>query len=332
MKQFTELITMMLSYFILLIFVNCGGDPAVEGEKALKKGEYPQAILKFSEAKKKNPDNTVYNEKIALAYMLQGKKLYERTNNIQSFVGNFDKGFSFIPEETSPEFRKEYSKILFSIGKAYLDASPENEIQKQEYLTKGMDNLESAVANDETNEEAVNILKSFKTNNLTKMMEKGKEYYNNAKKTGNNDLYLTAEYYFKKAAYFDPDNKEAQGYLSKTREQTISILNIQEDLALAIIDQLRNADNFILDIGMHNYTNIPISIDIDCFELNDFEGNVYQLDKETMNKFPNRLKNQEIQAGETVKGYIVFKIAKNIKVESISYRQESGQIIKKYFP
>jgi hypothetical protein len=164
------------------------------------------------------------------------------------------------------------------------------------------------------------------------MMEKGREYFNNARKTGNNDLYLTAEYYFKKAVYFDPDNKEAQEYLSKTREKTISILNIQEDLALAIVDQLRNQNNFILDIGMHNYTNFPVSINIDNFELKDIEGNTYHLDEEMMNKFPNKLKGQEIKGGETIKGFIAFKVAKNTKLESISYTRETGEVVKKYFP
>jgi tetratricopeptide (TPR) repeat protein len=332
MKPLNTLVTVSLCYLIFLLFIGCGSDPAVEGQKALNNGEYAQAILKFNEAKKKDPNNTTYDEKIALAFMLQGKKLYERTKNIQSFSGNFDKGFSFIPEEPSTEFRIEFSKILFSIGKGYLDTSPENEIQKQEYLTKGMDYLESAVANDEKNEEAKDLLVDFKSKNLNKMMDKGKEYYNKAKKTGNNDLYLTSEYYFKKAVYFDPDNQEAKEYLSKIRKETMKILNIQEDLTFAIADQLRNPDNLMLDLDIHNYTDFSLPISVNNFELKDIDGNTYSLDKVTMNKFPRILKDQEVGGGKTVSGIIAFKVTKNVKLESISYTRDNGEMVKKYFP
>ena len=332
MTIFKTLITFIFCLSIILLYTGCGSDPAAEGEKAMQNGEYALAVKHFMEAKKKNPQNQTYDEKIALALMHRGEELFGRTKNIKSLSGNFEKGLEYIPEEPSPEFKKEYSKILYVIGKAYLETKPENEKQKKEFLTMGMDYLEDAVYNDETNEEANKLLTDFKSKNFKKMMDRGMEYFNRAKKTDSGDDYLSAEYYFKKAVDFDPENKEAQTYLSKTRKITMTILNYQEDLTFGIAADQRNSDNLVLEIVMQNFTNTPFKIIVDNFELIDQEGNSYPIDKERTKKYASILKDQEIKGGKQVKGVMAFTLPKTIKLECISYTRENGEVVKKYFP
>ena len=56
--------------------------------------------------------------------MLKGQGLYSKTRNVRSFVGNFEIGQSYIPEQTTEEFKKQYSVLLFELGKAYNIAKP----------------------------------------------------------------------------------------------------------------------------------------------------------------------------------------------------------------
>jgi tetratricopeptide (TPR) repeat protein len=231
-------ISSILTIFVLIIFIlsQCGSNPAEEGEQAFQKGNYNLAIKHFLEARKQDPSNNILNEKIALAYMYRGEELFSKTKNIKSFSGNFEKSNDFIPENPSVEFKENYSKILYSLAKGYNDSNPQNDIEKEEFLNKSITYLEEATFQDESNSQAAELLEQIKTENFQKMLDKGKDFHNKARKQGKNDLYFTAEYYYKKAAYFDIHNEEAKKLLSKTRGKTLSILNIQEDLAIAIAD------------------------------------------------------------------------------------------------
>ena len=127
----------IISSFIILcclafLTIQCGSDPAVEGDNAFKSANYNLAVKHFLDARKQNPaEKQTYEEKIALSYMLRGKSLYEKSRNIKSFSGNFEKSLEYIPENPSDFFKKEYSEILFALGNGYLQSKPENEIQKR---------------------------------------------------------------------------------------------------------------------------------------------------------------------------------------------------------
>lgn len=330
--NFTSILT--LSFISVFILSQCGSNPAEEGEQAFQKGNYNLAIKFFLEARKKDSNNTNLNEMTALAYMYRGEELFNNTKNIKSFSGNFDKATEFIPENPSTEFKKNYSKILFALAKGYNNSKPQNDIEKEDFLNKSISYLEEAIYQDESNSQAMDLLQQIKSENFQKMLERGKDFYSKAVKQNKNDLFFTAEYYFKKAAYFDIHNEEAKKLLSKTREKTLSILNIQEDLAIAVADHVWDSGNLILDLVLHNYGRDPIDIDINNFELFDLEGNSYSLNMKVMSsKFANkRLKNNKLAEMKGMEGYLAFNIPKTAKIEYLGYKLNDEKVVKKYFP
>ena len=330
--KFSSILT--LSFLCVIIFFQCGSNPAEEGEQAFQKGNYNLAIKFFLEARKQEPENTALNEKIALAYMYRGEELFNNTKNIKSFSGNFEKASEFISDNPSEEFKKNYSKILFSLAQGYNNSRPQNDIEKEDFLNKSISYLEEAIYQDETNLQAQQLLQQIKTENFQKMLDKGKDFYDKANKQKKNDLYLTAEYYLKKAADFDIHNQEAKKLLSKTREKTLSILNIQEDLAIAIADHTWDSNTLILDLVIHNYGMSPFDIDIDKFELIDLEGNSYSLNKNLMSsKFANKsLKSNKLAEMKSMDGYLIFSVPKSAKIEYLGYKVNDEKVVKKYFP
>lgn len=329
----------ILSFAILcgLVFLtmHCGSNPAVEGDKAFESANYNLAVKHFLEARKQNPaQKQTYDEKIALSYMLRGKSLYEKNHNIKSFSGNFEKSSEYIPENTSDYFKKEYSKVLFALGNGYLQARPENEIQKEDYLNKSIQYLEDAMYNDENNSSADSLLAKIKVDNFQKMLNKGNDFYTKAGKTKNGDHYITAEYYFQRAAYFDIYNDDAKKMLSKTRNKTLSILNNREDFAMAVADMSRQTNSLILDLTIKNYATSPVPIDIKNFEIVDLDGKAYLLDTKTMDsKFKGKsMKNQKLAELKFADGIIVFSIPKKVSIDYLGYRLNEDETVKKYFP
>jgi tetratricopeptide (TPR) repeat protein len=335
MKTAKILLSVVMLCSLMLFLIQCGSDPAVEGEKAFESANYNLAIKHFLEARKSNPaEKQTYEEKIALSYMLKGKTLYERNRNVKSFSGNFEKSLEHIPDAPSDFFKKEYSKILFALGQGYQKAKPENEIQKEEYLNKSIQYLEDALYNDENNASADSLLEKIKRDNFQKMLNKGEDFYTKAGKTNNGDHYITAEYYFQRASYFDIYNDDAKKMLSKTRKKTLSVLNNREDFAMAVADMNRLSKSLILDLTIKNYATSPVKIILDNFELVDLDGKSYSLDKTMMGtKFKGKtLKDQELAELKFADGIIVFAIPKRVKIDYLGYRLNEDETVKKYFP
>ena len=330
-------IILSLVFFITLsiVAIHCGSDPASEGNKAFETGNYNLAIKHYLEAKGNTPaEQQQYNEKIALSYMLRGQDLYGRSKNVKSFSGNFDKSMDYIPDQPSEEFMKAYSGVLFNLGTAYLTATPENEIQREDYMNKAIGYLEDALVNDRNNQKADSLLSQIKINNFEKMLDKGNDFYEKAGRTNNGDHYITAEYYFQRAAYFDLNNQEAEKMLSKTRAKTLSILNNRQDFAMAVADMSRQGGNLILDLTIKNYATSPVSIDIANFEVVDSNGDSYKLNQAMMeSKFSkNSLKNQKLGELKSVDGIIVFAVPSQVKLDYLGYRLDENETTKKYFP
>ena len=335
MKTIKILLSLAILFALSLMTMQCGSDPAVEGEKAFESANYNLAIKHFLEARKSNPaEKQTFEEKIALSYMLRGKSLYERSQNVKSFSGNFEKSLEYIPENPSDYFKKEYSNILFALGSGYLQTKPENEIQKEEYLNKAIQYLEDALYNDENNTSADSLLERIKADNFQKMLNKGNDFYSKAQKTKNGDHYITAEYYFQRASYFDIHNDEAKKMLAKTRAKTLSVLNNREDFAMAIADMNRQSNSLILDLTIKNYATSPVDIDINKFELVDLDGKTYPPDKKMMeSKFKGKImKNQKLAELKFADGIIVFSIPSKVKIDYLGYRLYEDETVKKYFP
>ena len=325
--------------FIILSFsaslFHCGGNPAEEAEKAYQSGNYKMAIQLFSEARKQDPNNQMYNEKIALSFMNRGYNFFLANKNIKSFTGNFEKATDYIPENPSDEFKKTYGEMLFKLGEAYISSKPQNEIQKEEFLNNAISNLEEALFQDENNSKADSLLAKIKVDNFQKMLDRGKDFFAKAKKQKNYDMYFSAEYYFKKAAYFDIHNEEVKKLLSAARKRTLSVLNYRDDLSLAIAETKRQKGRLILDIRVKNYLTDPVQVNIDNFQIYDLEGNTYQIDKTWMETKlgKNSLKNTTLDQKKTfVDGIIVISIPANVKPEYLAYKVSDSKESRKYFP
>jgi hypothetical protein len=166
------------------------------------------------------------------------------------------------------------------------------------------------------------------------MLNKGKDFYSKASKTGNGDYYVSAEYYLDRASYFDVQNTDAQKMLSKTRAKTLSILDNRQDFAMAVADMSRQNKNLILDLTIKNYATNPVDIDLKNFELVDSDGKSYSLNSSMMNdKFKaNSMKNQKLGELKFVDGIIVFSIPSKVKIEYLGYNLNENETTKKYFP
>jgi len=335
MKRFTIIFLTLLFATLTFSFFHCGGNPAEEGQKAFESGNYKMAIQLFGEARKQDPANQMYSEKIALAYMYRGNEFFKKTKNIKSFTGNFEKATNLIPESPSAEFKKSYSEMLFTLADAYINTKPQNEIQKEEFLNNAITNLEEALYQDEGNAQADSLLAKIKTDNFQKMLDKGKDFYDKAAKQKNYDMYFSAEYYFKKAAYFDIHNDEVKKLLAKTRKKTLSVLNYRDDLAIAIAETQRQNGKMIIDLRIKNYLTDPVNIDINNFQIYDLDGNIYPIDKKWMEGklSKNSMKNTTLDQKKThVDGIIVISIPKNVKPEYLAYKIDDDKATKKYFP
>jgi len=325
-----------LSIFLFLLFLwGCGGDPLVEGDKAYAEGKFNQALKNYFEVKKTQPENQSVNEKIALCYAQKGLDLYSRTKNLNSFVGNIEKAQKYIPEsETTAEFNKEYSQLLYQLALAYHKAKAENPIQEEQFFTKTLDYLDEAILLDYENNQADSLLTTIREANFQKMFDKGTTFYNRAKKEKtNSELYLSAEFYITRASNFDPTNEDAQKYLKQVRQKTLSILDLNNDFPMAIANKKYTATHLLLDITALNYMGETINFDPANLKIVDLDNNEYGIDKKESEKYDRALTQAvTVENRKTVDGNVAFKISKKVPISHLEYVVNNENTSKKYFP
>jgi hypothetical protein len=332
MKNIYKFNHFLIALVLIAFVIGCGGNPYEEGLSAFQKGDYNLAIKYLSEARQETPENQSIDEKLATSYMLRGKELFEKRKNLSAYTGNFSKGEEFIPASPSTEFQIEYSNLIFDLANAYQNTKPENDVQKEDFLNKTISSLETSLVYNPDNNESEDLLNQIKSENFTAILEKGKRLFSQAKKEDNKDLYFTAEYYFIKANNFDPENQEALSYLSKTRQQTLDVLDLDQDFAIAIVDQTFSKGSYIFEIGIQNNSPNPVKISHSNFILMDKNGTSYPLDKTTMSKFKNALTEKSLTDRKTISGIIAFKMNKKTKIDYIGYSLGENKVVKKYFP
>ena len=320
---------------VALVLISCGGKSSDDAAKAFENGNYKLAIQLYSESLQNDPANTHYKERIALCYMYRGLEFYNTTGNVKSFSGNFEKALEFIPQQTSQEFKQIYSDMLFKLSEAYITAQPQNEIEREDFLSKAITDLNEALEQNPGNHPADSLLIKIKMDNFEKMFEKGKKFYTEAEKTGKEELYFSAEYYLKEAAEFDVHNAEVKKLLSKTREKSLPLINVNDDIALAVADYTYQNNELIIDLRIQNFLTNPLQVVVDNFELVGANGKIYAPDKDAM---AGKLKNKSIrnttldQKKTYLDGLLVFPVSKNVKLDYLTYKAEQTRVTKKYFP
>jgi len=327
-----------LSILIITLFLftlmQCGGSKLEEGDTHYANAKYTQAINSYLAHKKSNPDTTGINAKIVLAYINKGKQLFGKSRNIDAFAGNYEKALDYLDDDLPPEQKAEYSQLLYDLAIAYRNTKPNNDIQKEKYFNNTLDYLQLAMDSDPQNMTADSMLNSIYMENFQKMFDKGVTYYNRAKKERNNaDLYLSAESYFKKAAQFNSEHEEASKYLSNTRKNTLGVLQNIHPMSFCVPNYKIDKKSCFIAFAAKNFSNDPITVDINALTLNTKDGQVINVDLKKTAELEKALKEKaELKAFDLIEGQVVYTLEPNTELDYIAYNYDDGMIVKKYFP
>ncbi len=314
-----------ISFIILILFSliwQCGKNLETEGDDAYARGQYNQALTFYLKVKENQPNNARLNEKIALTYMQRGFKLYTLRKNVDAFQLNYEKSLEFAPKDSlSENFKKNYSKLLYKLALAYHNAKPMNDIQKEKFFNLTLNYLEKALDYDYSNTQADAKLAEIRTTNFQKYFNKGKDFYQRAlKDPRNTNLFLSAEHYLLQAVRMDANNPDAQKLLSKVRNKTLAILEIDNDLPidLAVGGRKYSGNDLVLSITVFNNTIDPISIDPNRFHLYDRDENEYSVNlKATADYSKGLAEPQAIKPKKDGVWVIVFTIKKSVQVDRL---------------
>jgi len=323
--------------FIIIIISSCGKDPGAEALEAYKAGDYSTAIRLFNDARQRAQNDTLFQEKLALSYLFRGKELYEKTRNIESFAGNYEKAKAQIPRKHSEEFRSIYSELLVELARAYTVAKPETELDEENFFNNSVEIVKMAIAEDSTNQAAHQLLADIKKDHFQGLIDRGKNLYQKAGRTGELDLYFISEYIFNQARELDPDNEEIEKYLRLILRKTLSVLNYREGVALAVTGYDHDRGRFSVDVSVKNYLQNPINMKLENFRLVDGRGRSYPLDPKAMKQ--NELLGRQVladtqldDAQPIVEGNLVFTVPDTVDVNHIAYVYQANKSTKKFFP
>lgn len=319
----------------LLILIQCGGSKLEEGDANYTKGNYTQAINNYLAYKKSNPENKEINSKIALAYFKKGKKLFNRSKNIDSFSGNYEKAQKYLDEsDLSADQKVEYSDLLYEFATAYYNTKPKNEIQKEQFFNNTLDYLSASLEQNPQNSKADSMLNHIYMENFQKMFDEGVKFYTRAKKESNNpDLYISAENYFTKAVKYNSESEEAKKYLNDTHKKTLGILQNIHPLSFCVPNYKIEKNACFIAIAIKNFSMDPITFDLNSLILNTVDGQKINADlKKTVELKKALQEKTELKPRALVDGQIIYTIAPGTKLESISYSQDGQVLVTKYFP
>jgi hypothetical protein len=330
-----KILSALILTVFLLTLIQCGGSKLEEGDAFVADGKYTQGINSYLAYKKSNPDATGIDNKIALASFNKGKDLYNRSRNIQSFAGNYDKSQEYIDENTmTGEQKGEYSSLLYDLAIAYRSTRPNNDIEEEQYFNNTLNYLQLAVDYNPQNTTADSMISYIYMENFQEMFDKGVKAYNQAKKVRNNiDLYLSAEYYFEKAVQFNSSHEEAAKYLSNTRKETLGILENIQPFSFCVPTYKIDKNKCYIAVAAKNYSNDPIAMDIKSLTLNTTDGKVIPVDLKKTAELEKALNEKtEIKPYDLIEGQVVYALEPGTDLEYIAYSVDDNRTVKKYFP
>jgi hypothetical protein len=256
---------------------------------------------------------------------------------VNAFDGNFQKAKNYLPRDFSAEIRSKYGVMLLSLAKAYYSTKPENETEKESYFENALHLVQEAINLDSTNSAADSMLAVLKADHFQGLVDKGENLYKKAGRTGNADLYFTAEYYLKEALVFEPDNKKILDLLNKIVQKTLPVLNYREEVSLAVAGISRERKAIIMTVSIKNYTDKPVSLNVGNFKLVDREGNKYSVNEDEMKKIElfgdTCIKNMTLnQTNPAAEGLIAFAAPTDASLAYVHYQINNSKFARKYFP
>ncbi len=325
---------LLLLMMVTLIY-RCGSNNEAEGDQAYAGGKYDQAINYYLKAKKERPEDASIKGKIALSYMQKGLFLYRRTQNLEAFTGNFEKAKDFIPKENpTVHFDTTYSRLLYELARAYHEARPANEIQKEQYFNNKLKHLEKAIQIHAENQAARDFLQQIREDNFQRMYDKGLSLFKQARRERRNgDLFLSAEYYLRKAVDFDPQNVEARNYLKQVRNETISILDMDQILPIAVAAQKQMGGRRLLDLAVLNNSGETLVFDPNQLTIVDRRGNSHAFDPEETKRYEGGLTEaRTLKAREQLNATIAVALPASAEADRLVYKIDDEETVVKYFP
>jgi len=328
----------IISLLIITVFIShCGTDYAEEGKLAFNNGDYSQAIKHFTKAQEEDSTNRTYDKWICLAYLYRGEELFRKTRNIQAFSGNFESAQKYIPDPADSVFSATYNDMLIALANAYLIARPANEEEKEYNFDKAVNTVKQVLALDSTNTAAESLMVQLKEEHFQNLIDKGESYYKKAGRTGNADLYFTAEYYLKEALEFEAGNKKIGNLLYQIIQKTLPVLNYREGISMAVASVTSERKAIVINLSIKNYTADPLNLKLDNFILVDTEGNQYRVTEDEMKKHElfgeSIIKNGVLNAqSPSATGIIAFDAPPDTKIAYIQYQISTSKYARKRFP
>jgi len=333
MKSFT--FALLLGFSCLLL--QCGTDYYAEGEKAFQNQDYTNAIKNYEQALPEAENPQVINEKLALSYFYRGRDLFQKTRNIKAFTGNFEEAEQYIPHHPSEPFKKEYSRILFELGRAYAESKPRSDAEKDEYYNNSLSMLDEALYVDSTNTKADSLIEKIHFDNFQGLLDKANKFYERASRTGQVDLFLSSEYYLKIAAEYKHDDPGVISLFRKIKKKTLPVLNYRDGVSLAITAYSAEKDGMAMIMTIKNYLSKPVELNLNNFTMVAKDGNRYGVDHEALRVRKlfgeNVLENTTLNSDQPLtEGIIVFAAPPESGVAYIIYQVDRRRQSRKYFP
>ena len=320
-----------------LVIIQCGTNYEAEGENAFNNKNYTSAINYYKQALPNSLNKEGVREKLALSYFYRGEELFNATRNLKAFTGNFEQAEKYIPQYPNEDFIKEYSRILFELGKAYSVSKPKNEIEEDEYYTNSLVMLNDAFYMDSTNTDAAELIVKIQDDSFKKLLETATKYYNNANRTGKVDLFLSAEHYLKTAANYKPNDPGVVNLFRKIKKKTLAVLNFRDGVSIAVSKFGPEKDGIVMKLTIKNYLAKTVNLELGRLMLIARDGMRYGVDEDAMRVRKlfgeNILENTTLDSNKPyVEGEIVFDAPQDTKIAYLSYKFGRRQESRKYFP
>jgi hypothetical protein len=92
-----------------------------------------------------------------------------------------------------------------------------------------------------------------------------------------------------------------------------------------------------MTLSVKNYTDKPVSLDLNKFKLVDRDGNTYSVSEDEMKKIElfgeTCIKNSVLnQNSPSAEGVIAFAAPKDADLAYVNYQIHNGKFARKYFP
>lgn len=257
-------------FLLISLILSCNKDPVQKGDEAFESDQLLEAQKYYQQALEQNPADSRIREKLILTFFKTGENFYQTRRLVTSFEGQVKQGFAYLPDPLTDSLRKEISRTLLKLARAFREGPARNEYQKKEFAEKSIFYLNTALEYDSTNTEVLEELQRITSEEIDGLMQKGMAYYQAGKQRPEN--YFTAEQYFKDVLALDADNREALKNLKSVRTELLTVYDYEQFTPLKITGRSTIGKLLVYEITIMNNTNRTMELKGDGFYLVASDG------------------------------------------------------------